>query len=297
MTKAAGLLFLLVAGATPLACDEPVGDASRIAVAGGSITEILYFLDQQDRIVATDTTSNYPPEALSRPSVGYVRSLSTEGLLSLDPTLVLGEHDMGPPAVLNQVAAAGVAVVTVPESHDAAGILEKIRCVAQVVGVEAAGARAIDEKLEPVLDALQQVAEEAVGRPRVAVILGLRDGVPLGAGANTSGHGLVEMAQAENVFADFEGWKPVSMEALVHADPEYIIVPERGVDDAGGADALLAHPGLKLTTAAREGNLIAMDGMSMLGFGPRTLGAALELAARLHEVESMPTTATTATSE
>ena len=75
------------------------------------------------------------------------------------------------------------------------------------------------------------------------------------------------------------------MEAMVRANPEYIIVPQRGVDDAGGVDELLDQPGLALTAAARNRNLIAMDGMSMLGFGPRTLRAALELAQRLHDID------------
>ena len=288
--KAAGPLLLLIAATAPLACDEPVGDASRIAVAGGSITEILYFLGQQDRIVATDSTSNYPPEALDYPSVGYVRNLSAEGLLSLEPTLILGEHDMGPPAILSQVAATGISVVTVPESHDTEGVLAKIRCVARILDVEAQGELAIDQKLATALEALRRVANETTWRPRVAVILGLRDGVPLGAGTNTSGHGLVEMALAENVFADFEGWKPISMEALLRADPEYIVIPQRGVDDAGGAAELLDHPGLRFTAAARNENLIVMDGMSMLGYGPRTLGAAVDLAAYLHDIDGLSPT-------
>ena len=78
-------------------------DASRVVVAGGSITEIFYFLGEQDRIVALDVTSNFPPEAKSLPSIGYVRALSAEGLLSMNPSIILGEDDMGPPAVIKQI--------------------------------------------------------------------------------------------------------------------------------------------------------------------------------------------------
>ena len=264
------------------ACDGPASDASRLAIAGGSITEIVYFLGEERRIVATDTTSNYPPEALDYPSVGYVRNLSTEGLLSLAPTLILGEDDMGPPAVLAQLAETGVEVVRLPEVHSIDGIVAKIRCVATVLGVGQRADDAIRRELGDTIETLSGIAAAAGKRPRVAVVLGLRDGVPLGAGRDTSGHGLIEMAAADNVFADFDGWKPLGMEAMVLADPEYIIVPERGVDDAGGAERLLAHPALALTAAARRGNLITMDGMSMLGFGPRTLRAAVELAGTLH---------------
>ena len=275
------IVWWLLAG-TAYACDRPAADASRLAIAGGSITEVVYLLGEESRIVATDTTSNYPPEALDFPSVGYVRNLSTEGMLSLDPTLILGEDDMGPPAVLAQIEQAGIEAFKIPETHTAAGIVEKIRCIATILGVEAHAEKVIETQLAASLDALSTLSARTVERPRVAVVLGLRDGVPLGAGRDTSGHGLIEMAGAENVFATFDGWKPVSMEAMVLANPDFFVVPKRGVDDAGGAAALLDHPALKLTAAAREGKLIAMDGMSMLGFGPRTLETALELAAQLH---------------
>ena len=270
-----------------LACEGAAGDSSRIAVAGGSLTEIIYFLGAEDRIVATDRTSNFPPAAMEFPSVGYVRNLSSDGLLSLNPTLILGEHDMGPPEVLTQVSRTGVETVTVPETHTADGILEKIRCVGRVLNLEEHAERLIAARLSPTVDALN-VAHAGSTKPRVAVVLGLRDGVPLGAGIDTSGHGLIEMASAINVFADFEGWKPVSLEAMARSDPEFIVVPERGVNDAGGIDDFLQHPAIRLTTAGREKRIIAMDGMTLLGFGPRTLHAALDLAELLHPADPSP---------
>lgn len=266
-----------------LGCDKPAADPSRIAIAGGSITEILYFLGAESHILAVDRTSNFPAEAMQFPSVGYVRNLSTEGLLSLNPTLVLGEDDMGPPEVLAQIRRTGVEVVKIPEGHSAAGIEEKVRCIARVLDIEARAEREIRERLTPLRNALDSLANRRqLQKPRVAVVLGLRDGTPLGAGADTSGHGLLGMAAASNVFADFEGWKPISMEAMVRADPEFIVIPQRGVDDAGGIDGILGHPAIRLTTAGKKRRLIALDGMSMLGFGPRTLDSALELARRLH---------------
>ena len=99
------LLFLLVAVLSSAAVEacEQAKDPSRIAIAGGSITEILYFLGEESRIIATDLTSTFPDEAQSFPSVGYVRGLSAEGILSLKPTLVLGEQDMGPEEVVKQL--------------------------------------------------------------------------------------------------------------------------------------------------------------------------------------------------
>ena len=59
-----------------------VTDASRIVSIGGAVTEILYALGLDKNIVAIDTTSLYPPQALQeKPNVGYMRQLSPEGVL------------------------------------------------------------------------------------------------------------------------------------------------------------------------------------------------------------------------
>ena len=269
-----GSLLMFAAGAAgAMECGERAADASRIAVAGGSLTEILYALDEADRIIAVDTTSNFPPAATELTQIGYVRNLSAEGLLSVKPTLVLGEHDMGPPAVLDQLDAVGVDLLRVPETFDAAGIATKVRCVAQAIGAEARGEALIAEHITG-LDAPEDQPDQ---QPRGLVLLGLREGSPIAAGRETSGAGLLAMAGAANVLDDFEGWKPVSRESLAAASPDFIAIPERGLNSAGGIDALLEHPALRLTPAARNERVIAMDGMAMLGFGLRTLDTAHRL--------------------
>ncbi|MEM7077405.1 MAG: ABC transporter substrate-binding protein [Pseudomonadota bacterium] len=251
-------------------------DASRIAIAGGSITEILYDVGEQGRIVAVDRTSNYPQAATELPSVGYVRNLSAEGILSLSPTLILGEDDMGPVEVVTQLHATGIDVRRLNEVHTAEGIVAKLDCVASIIGMDAAKQAQERQKLMAVLAQLEDVNREKA--PRIALLLSLSDGVPTAGGADTSATGVIEMAGGSNVFSEFEGWKPVSLEALAQAAPDFIVMPVRGVAAAGGLEAVQAHPAIRLTPAGAAGHIIAVDGMTLLGFGPRTLGAALELA-------------------
>ncbi|WP_161787605.1 heme/hemin ABC transporter substrate-binding protein [Pseudohaliea rubra] len=275
-----GLAFLgsclLATGVAALECSQPAPDPSRIAVAGGSLAEILYALGEEARIVAVDRTATYPVAARELPQIGYVRNLSAEGLLSLQPTLVLGEHDMGPPAVVDQLSALGLDLLVVPERFDAEGVAAKIRCVAAAVGRAAAGEALVAETLAGAV-----TAPAAPDAPRGMVLLGLRGGSPVAAGRDTSGSGLLAMAGVRNALEGFEGWKPVSEEAMALAAPAFIVVPERGVADAGGLDALLAHPALRLTPAAQAGRVITMDGMAMLGFGPRTVATAARLRKQL----------------
>ena len=278
MRALAAVAVGLLGGPFANAC-EAAADSTRIAVAGGSLTEIIYFLGAEERLVAVDTTSNFPAAARKLPSIGYVRALSAEGLLSLKPTLVLGEHDMGPPHVPTALAATGLPLVRVAEVPTAAGIVAKVRCVAAVLGLAEHAEALIEMRLAPVVEALAAVTRSDAAAPvRAVVLLGVRDGTPIGAGAGTSAHGLLEMAGAVNALMDFHGWKPVSVEALANAQADYVVMPQRGAADIGGVAQALRHPAVAPLVAGRADRLIVMDGMELLGFGPRTLGAALRLA-------------------
>jgi iron complex transport system substrate-binding protein len=258
---------------------SPAKDATRVAVAGGSITEIIYFLGEEKRLIAVDQTSNYPLDALKNlPSLGYVRNLSAEGILSLSPTLVLGEHDMGPIEVLSQLDSVDVEVIRTEETHDVAGILNKVSCVADVLGVREKADFLVAQRLESSVQQLVKIQNSAKSRkPRVALVLSFSEGSPIVAGTNTSGHGVLEMSGLENVFSLIEGWKPVSFESMIEADPQFIVLTERSIGMAGGIDKVKENPAIKHTSAARQNRIFSLDGMSMLGFGPRTLDAALSL--------------------
>ena len=264
-------------GQTHAVCPEPAMDASRIVSAGGSVSEIIYALGAESRLVAVDTTSNFPSSAVDLPSVGYVRALSTEGILSTRPTLILGEDDMGPPEVLSQLSSLGIELAVIPERWHGQGIVEKVRCISSIVGVGQSARHALIEKLQNHMDDLS-IQRSRIDKPiRVALLLALRDGVPTAAGSETSGHGVLEMAGLTNVFADFEGWKPIAPEAMITRNPDVIFITERSAKAAGGIEAVIADPIIELTDAGSSGNVFAVDGMALLGFGPRTITTALQI--------------------
>ena len=120
--------------------DVVVRDASRVVSIGGAVTEILYALGQGNRIVAVDTTSLYPPEALkTKPNVGYFRQLSPEGVIGLTPSLIIAADGAGPKEAVSVLEAASVPFVRIPDHFDDNGILEKIRIIAKATGAERQG--------------------------------------------------------------------------------------------------------------------------------------------------------------
>jgi len=105
--------------------DVTIDNASRIVSIGGAITEILYAIGFEDRLAGVDATSLYPSAALrNKANVGYMRQLSPEGVLGLNPSLVLAMQGSGPKETMDVLEAAKVPLVLVPETFSEAGLLE-----------------------------------------------------------------------------------------------------------------------------------------------------------------------------
>lgn len=286
------LCLVAFVAARPAAADITVTDATGNAVTvpkagpvisiGGSVTEVVHALGQVDRVVAVDSTSLYPPAVTEKPDVGYMRQLAAEPILALQPALILAVEDAGPPAVLDQIREAGVPVVLVPDEPTPHGVLDKIDIVAAALGVPAKGG-ALRASLRAELDGLAAKIAKVSERPRVLFMLSIGQGrVPMAAGADTSAAGIVQLAGGENAIEGFDGYKPLSPEAAVAAAPEVLLITNRSLDLLGGAQGLLAIPEIAVTPAGQAGRVIAMDGLLLLGFGPRTGKAIRQLAGHLH---------------
>ena len=281
MPRFASLILLMLAPGIAQAATEdvclPAEDPSRVVVAGGSIAEMLYALEAGELIVAVDSTANYLPETKDLPSVGYVRNLSAEGILALKPSLILGEHDMGPAEVLNQISSVEVEVKRIEERHSTQGIIEKFICIARVLDQEGAAREVLESQFAEIVTSLEKTNVARADTPRAALILNFVDNQPIVAGANTSGDGLLRMAGAQNIFSDIEGWKPLSRELLIAANPQHLVVPERALKSIGGLEGMFSDPLLASTDALENNSVHAYAGMSLLGFGLQTLEVALSL--------------------
>ncbi|MGD9737990.1 MAG: hemin ABC transporter substrate-binding protein [Bauldia sp.] len=260
----------------------------RVVSIGGVVTEILYALNLQDRIVAVDTTSVYPAEAMAEhPNVGYMRALSAEGVLALGPDLILALEGSGPPEVLDVLRNASVPVVTVPEGYTTEAIGEKIRVIAEVFGVEAEGealAASIAEDIATVEAAVAAIAEPR----RVMFVLSYAQGRLMAAGAGTAAHAIIGLAGGVNALTGFDGYTPVTDEAVTAAAPETVLAMANAGPDPVTGEALFVLPALVGTPAAANNAFLAIDGQFLLAFGPRTAAAIRELALALYPDLTIP---------
>ncbi len=272
------LFSLLALGLAARAGAEEL--AQRIVSVGGSVTEIVYALGQQHRLVARDTTSNAPAAARELPDIGYVRRLSPEGLLSVNPDLILAEDGAGPPEALALLHESRIPVITVPMGFDRAAVRAKIEAVAGALGVPEEGAAlAADVDAE-----IAAAAQTDLGGKRVLFVLAMQGGRIMAGGRGTAADGVLALAGAENAAQGFEGYKLMTDEAVLTAAPEVLLLM-KGRGDMGVTDAaLFGHPAIAATPAGQAGAVVRMDGMLLLGFSVRTGQAVQHLAAALRGI-------------
>ncbi|MEM6487420.1 MAG: ABC transporter substrate-binding protein [Pseudomonadota bacterium] len=255
--------------------------AQRIVVAGGDLTEIVFALGAGDRVIGVDQTSTWPPEVSERAQIGYVRRLSPEGVLSLAPDLLLAAHDAGPDIAFEQLEAAGVPVARAPRAKRAEDVAAKIRFVGQAIG-KGAEAEALAAAYEADLASVSGKVATIDAAPRVLFVLSVRNGAPMVGGTDTSADAMIGHAGGVNAAAGVEGYKPMNREAIIAAAPEVILMMRQHAERLGGVGEIMAMPEIALTPAGLAGQAVTMDGMLLLGFGPRTPEAIAELARALH---------------
>jgi iron complex transport system substrate-binding protein len=254
--------------------------APRLVTVGGAITEVAYLLGAQDQLVGTDTTSLFPVAAQKTPKVGYMRQLSAEGLLSLQPDALISTTEAGPPVVLDQIRSAGVRLELVEADHSWMEVGRKVAAVGRAAS-RMREARALQEQLDDAWAEVQRgVAKTRGQRPRVLFILAHSQS-PSVSGEATAADAVMRYCGSINCMSGFRGYRPMTAEAMASAAPDVILTTTQGVDALGGVDKFWARPELALTPAYARQALVQMDALKLIGFGPRLPEAVRELHERV----------------
>ncbi|HEV7327278.1 MAG TPA: ABC transporter substrate-binding protein [Bosea sp. (in: a-proteobacteria)] len=258
--------------------------AERIVAAGGVITEVLYALGLQDKVVGVDTTSQWPPEAQKdKKSVGYVRALSAEGVLSLKPSQIIAVEGAGPPDALALLKESGTPITMIPEALSPEAVVGKIAAIGKAAGA-AEPAQQLAASVKTRFDELDKLRAGLPKQKRVLFVLSLQNGRTMVGGRNTTADAIIALAGGVNAASAVEGFKPMTDEAIITAGPDVVLMMRHTSSGAHSAVAaeLFAMPAFSQTPAAKQQALIRMDGLYLLGFGPRTPNAARDLMAELY---------------
>ena len=274
ITRVVVLCVGLLASLQATAADLP----QRWVSAGGALSEWVSVLGGESKLVGVDTTSQHPQSLKKLPSIGYQRSLSAEGILSLRPDILIGSEEMGPPPVIAQVKSAKVRVELFSAQPDLPTLEKNVTHLGQLLGAQAQAAQLLESYQQQLTAQKARVAELQTKHkaPGVLVLIGHAGGKPLIAGKDTAADWLLQRAGGHNL-ATHTGYKPFSVESLAGLDPEVLMFADRALSGEAAKAALFKkNPILNSSRAAKAGRVLELDPTLLVGgLGPR-LPAALK---------------------
>jgi iron complex transport system substrate-binding protein len=259
--------------------ERPVVSSStmRLISIGGALTEIIYLLKADTVLVGVDTTSIYPTAATRLPNVGYARSLSSEGILALRPTQLIATEDAGPPIALRQIVDAGIPLSILPSGHQFKDVIDRVRIIGELVHKTDAAKALASRLLLEWNNTQKRVANSKINNTRVLFILSQNPSQLMVGGEKTSADAMIAYAGARNAISGLSGFKPLTPEAVIAANPDVIVLTDQGMKAVGGISGVLRFAGVKQTRAGKEQKVVSLEAMYLLGFGPRMPLAVAEL--------------------
>lgn len=255
---------------------------NRVVVVGKQINEFIYWVGAQDQVVARDRTSEAPPAIAKKPSVGYHRALSAEGIISTNPSVFLTDANVGPPAVMEQLKKVGIPIKVMRVGDSMADSEHLMREIGQYFGREpraAAVVAAWQKNLARVMEASRLWADAP--RPRVVLVhFGQASNIFFGMTGGASG-AIIRWAGGDNVL---DGRKSTQLtpELMADAQPDIILAHQLAFSRFGSAKAFTQLPGVALTPAGKNLHIYEVNSTNTVYFSPRTPYAIMQLAKIFH---------------
>jgi iron complex transport system substrate-binding protein len=262
---------------------------ARYVVISPIYNEIIWALGAQDKVVGVDLSTTYPPDVKKVQTVGYHRALSAEGILSLHPTAIIHDNNIGPPQVVQQIQQLNIPLKTFTAKNDGFdGTKALIREMGAYFHKEARAeelCKTLDEQRAASLEKVKQYAD----RPRVAVIhFGRASNVYMVVGKGGGGDGggvsqMIELAGGQMAVENKGMQRMESPEILAQANPDVILLTDVGYDRLGSMDQIKALPGVATSNAAKTGHIYRIEENVLNYFGPRSGENIEKVAAVIHQ--------------
>jgi iron complex transport system substrate-binding protein len=263
----------------------------RIVCLSKHLTEMVFALGKGHDIVACDLSSTYPDSAKLLKTVGYHRALNPEGIISMNPDLVIHSNDIGPESVLPQITKAGLNI----KVFGGANTIDSAKLLLGELGKffgESAKADSLIKKVDAGVEEAKArlTALNAKDTPSVMIIhFGRANNVYfVMSGRNGVGDKMIAMAGGKTAKYDAKGARQISAEAVATANPDVIIATDYGFDQMGSAEKFKTVPGVALTNAAKNNRIYRFEEHDLIYFGPRTGDNVINLMNLLHPTTNAP---------
>jgi iron complex transport system substrate-binding protein len=275
---------LLLAGCR-FANQEQGEHRQRLVSLSKQYSEIIFALGAEKDLIAVDLSSTYPPGIKSLPTVGYHRALSAEGIISVKPTLILHDNNVGPEHVMRQLEQLKIPMKVFEAKGDDVPSAKQLVAEMGAWFHQEARARSLNEKLDADMAKATRVSWTV--KPKVMVIhFGRAMNVYLTMTRASIAGRMIEWAGGEMAVQGERGMVQLSPEVVAQADPDVLLLTDFGYDRLGTKDAVAgALPGVATTRAVKAGRVYRVEEHDLVYIGPRTGENVLKLQELIHAGE------------
>lgn len=240
----------------------------RIITLSSALSETVYALGKSKNIVAVDVTSDYPQEIKDKPKASRDRTFTLEGLLAFKPDMILTPPNEVSYAIESKLKKLGVKVITINQEYSVNGAERFIKDVAQAVDAGPQG-QVVLKKFKKEMTEVTSAVSKSNRKPKVIFVYARGVGLMSVAGRGSHIDAIIGLAGGRNAVQEFNDFKPYSTEALIKANPDVLLLFDFGTSSLGGKNAILNMPGVALTNAGKNKQVISMEGPLLINFSTR----------------------------
>ena len=255
-------------------------DTRRLVSLAPSLTEILYALELGETIVGVTAGSDYPPQALDKPSVGTFWQPNIEAIIALKPSLVVTLGFQQHKSLVHRLERMGCHCL-MTDIWTVDNLFGAIDTLGKATGSERQAAELIDD----IKFKIRLLQEAIKGRPRPRVLWVVQRDPLRVAGRDTFINEMVELAGGENAIGPtLHKYPPIGAEQVIAASPQVVIEPTMGKGDPRHQrDQALAYwDRFASTPAVAAGRVHIIDGDIVSRLGPRLYEGIETLVQYLH---------------
>lgn len=277
MKKYIPIIALFIASCGNNSMNEVKNESTshKIVSINGSISEIIVEFGLENDLVGVDATSTFPESLKDKVQIGNAHHMNLEQIIALQPTVVLSLEERGlKPEQAEQLRQAGIKV----NFYNLESKPESTENLIVELGKEFSKEKEAEALIETLHNDLKNIPT-IDPNTKVLFIYARGAGAVQAAGDKTAMTEMIKLAGAKSATeGQFEGFKALTPEALLDANPDYILLFNTGFESLNGEAGLMEIPGMNKTTAGKNKRFITMDGQYLSGFGPRVGKAAIDLA-------------------
>lgn len=247
---------------------EPI----KVVSMAPNITETIYQLGLESKLVGRTDYCDYPEEVLNIESVGTMRSPNIEKIISLESDVVIASTHFSEEAN-KKLTDLGVKVIVLYEEHEIEGVYSIIETMGTIFNVNEAAAMAVNDMKTSITETKDRI--EGLENPDVYYVVGFGEYGDYTAGGDTFVGQMITMAGGNNIAQNVSGWS-YSLESLVEADPDIIIISQDMKADFEAAE------NYEDLTAVKNGKVYGIDKNLMERQGYRNAEGLRTLAEMIH---------------